>query len=48
MKRHFSAEEDSEMVMKPLSASELQDSSEEDTSFEGESDTECSLEFSTV
>ena len=35
------------MVMQPLSASELQDSSEEDTSFEGESDTEYSLDSST-
>lgn len=34
MKRHVSAEEALE-VMQPLSASELQDSSEEDTSFKG-------------
>ena len=32
------------MVMQPLSDSELQDSSEDDSSFDGESDTECSLE----
>lgn len=47
MKRHFCVEEALEMAMQPLSASELQDSSEEDTSFDGESDTECSLESST-
>lgn len=39
MKRHFSAEEALELAMQPSSASELQDSSEEDTSFDGESDT---------
>ncbi|KAI3351343.1 hypothetical protein L3Q82_005884 [Scortum barcoo] len=47
MKMHFSAEEALEMVMQPLSVSELQDSSEEDTSFEEESDRECSFKFST-
>lgn len=47
MKRHFSAEEALEMVTQPLSASELQDSTEEDTSFDGESDMEWSLESST-
>lgn len=42
MKRHFSAEVALEMVMQPLSASDLQDSSEEDSS-----NMECSLESST-
>ncbi|KAI9518623.1 hypothetical protein NQZ68_035498 [Dissostichus eleginoides] len=32
MKKHFSAEETSEIILQPSSASELQDSSEEDTS----------------
>ncbi|KAI9527471.1 hypothetical protein NQZ68_029562 [Dissostichus eleginoides] len=46
MKKHFSAEETSEIILQPSSASELQDSSEEDTRIEGGSDTECSLESS--
>ncbi|KAI9546580.1 hypothetical protein NQZ68_025742 [Dissostichus eleginoides] len=46
MKKHFSAEETSEIILQPSSASELQDSSEEDTRFEGGSATECSLESS--
>ena len=47
MKRHFRREEALEMVMQPLSDSELQGSSGETTIFEGESDTEGSLESST-
>lgn len=43
MKRRFKRDE----ALQPLSDCELQDSSEEDTSFEGESDTEGSLESST-
>ena len=46
MKRHFRREEALEMVMQPLSDSELQGLSEEDTIFEWESDTEGSLESS--
>ena len=46
MKRHFRREEALEMVMQPLSDSELQDSSGETPIFEGESDTEGSLESS--
>ncbi|XP_049320225.1 piggyBac transposable element-derived protein 4-like [Astyanax mexicanus] len=46
MKRHFSTEEALEMVMQPLSTTELQESSEEDTSFDAESNTEWSLESS--
>lgn len=37
IKQYFSPEETLKMAMWPLSANELQDSSEENTSFEGES-----------